>query len=118
MDSLCCPKCGGPSHLRPLGFKGYTMNFHVCHECQIAFHTLILPFTTPPPGNSLELLTRREREVWQLACSGCSNKDIADRLRISRRTVEVYRSNISKKWHHVSHPLAGGNDSPRLELNS
>lgn len=42
-------------------------------------------------------LTRREREVLALAASGMPNKEIATRLGISYRTVELHRSNIYQK---------------------
>jgi len=45
----------------------------------------------------LAQLTAREREVMRLAVSGYSNKDIARRLGISFRTVEIHRSRVLKK---------------------
>jgi len=45
----------------------------------------------------LEELTRRERDVLKLAIAGHSNKDIAARLGISYRTVEVHRSHCIRK---------------------
>jgi DNA-binding NarL/FixJ family response regulator len=42
-------------------------------------------------------LTSREREVVQLLAEGKSNKEIADRLDISTRTVEGHRSEVMKK---------------------
>lgn len=47
------------------------------------------------PGR--EPLTRRERDVIQLAATGWSNKQIAEKLGISHRTVEDHRSNIMHK---------------------
>ena len=45
----------------------------------------------------LDVLSAREREVFRLLVLGCSNEEVADRLRISRRTVETHRSRILKK---------------------
>lgn len=45
----------------------------------------------------LDVLSVREREVFRLLVLGCSNEEVADRLRISRRTVETHRSRILKK---------------------
>lgn len=45
----------------------------------------------------LEGLTQRERDVLKLAIAGYSNKDIATRLGISYRTVEVHRSHCIRK---------------------
>ncbi|MEW5830868.1 MAG: response regulator transcription factor [Chloroflexota bacterium] len=42
-------------------------------------------------------LTGREREVFQLAAEGQSNPQIAERLSLSARTVEMHRSNLMKK---------------------
>ncbi len=44
-----------------------------------------------------EALTTREREVLQLAAQGLTNTEIADRLYISRRTVEVHRASLMRK---------------------
>ena len=42
-------------------------------------------------------LTAREREIAQLCCKGLLNKEIADRLSISQRTVETHKHNIFRK---------------------
>ncbi len=44
-----------------------------------------------------ETLTTREREVLHLAAEGRTNAEIADRLFISPRTVEVHRGNLMRK---------------------
>jgi FixJ family two-component response regulator len=44
-----------------------------------------------------ELLTERERAVLLEVVAGCSSKEIARRLGISHRTVEVHRANIMRK---------------------
>lgn len=45
----------------------------------------------------LELLTPREREVFHLAVEGLTNPQIARRLSLSVRTVEMHRGNLMKK---------------------
>jgi two-component system, LuxR family, response regulator FixJ len=45
----------------------------------------------------LDLLTQREREVFDLVAMGEPNKVIAQRLGISFRTVEVHRAHIIEK---------------------
>lgn len=42
-------------------------------------------------------LTRREKEVLQLLCEGLSNKEIADMLFISERTVVGHKTNLLAK---------------------
>lgn len=42
-------------------------------------------------------LTVREREIFQLAAEGLSNPQIAERLSLSPRTVEMHRGNLLKK---------------------
>jgi DNA-binding NarL/FixJ family response regulator len=44
-----------------------------------------------------ETLTRREREVLHLAVEGARSAQIAERLGISPRTVEVHRANVMRK---------------------
>ncbi len=48
-------------------------------------------------GKLLEQLSRREREVMQGLAEGLANKQIAARLGLSEKTVEVYRSRLMKK---------------------
>ncbi|GAA4475558.1 hypothetical protein GCM10023094_13200 [Rhodococcus olei] len=51
---------------------------------------------SPPPGGGVVALTRREQQVAELVAEGLSNKAIADKLVISKRTVDG----------HVEHVLA------------
>jgi two-component system, NarL family, response regulator NreC len=44
-----------------------------------------------------ELLTERERHIYQLIAEGSSNKDIANRLKVSVHTVETHRARILEK---------------------
>lgn len=84
-----------------------------------------------------DTITQREREVLKLLAEGYKNKDIADMLHISCKTVEKHRSNIMNKLdlHNVaalttfaidhglvngnanSYPLSAGSSlEPSLEL--
>ena len=60
----------------------------------------------PPSGASVTALTRREREIGLLVASGLSNRDIATRLFISKRTVDA----------HVEHIFAKLEISSRVKL--
>jgi DNA-binding CsgD family transcriptional regulator len=53
-------------------------------------------------------LTRREREIASLVASGLPNREIADRLFISRRTVDA----------HVNHIYAKLGISSRVQLTN
>jgi DNA-binding NarL/FixJ family response regulator len=44
-----------------------------------------------------ETLTRREREILKLIAEGYKNKEIADYLCISKKTVETHRANLMRK---------------------
>src|SRR6056297_38127 len=46
----------------------------------------------------LVTLTRREREVAILTCRGLTSKEIGLELRLSHRTVEVYRARLLEKF--------------------
>lgn len=52
------------------------------------------PATRKDPGRTL---TTREMEILKLAAEGYTNREIAGRLCISHRTVELHRSNVIKK---------------------
>ena len=48
-------------------------------------------------NHRLEQLTQREREVMQLVVAGKLNKQIADELDISMKTVEAHRARVMEK---------------------
>lgn len=50
------------------------------------------------------VLTPREREVLHLVVAGKVNREIAEILSISQKTVELHRSNLMKKMHADSIP--------------
>lgn len=50
-----------------------------------------------PVKNDLSRLTRRERQVMDLLVDGLANREIANRLEISPRTVEVYKARLMEK---------------------
>lgn len=45
----------------------------------------------------LQILTEREREVLQLIAEGNANREIAQQLHLSTKTIEVHRHNIQSK---------------------
>lgn len=50
-----------------------------------------------PDHSKYELLTRREREVLKLAASGFTNRQIAEAILISEKSVETYRGRVLRK---------------------
>jgi len=48
-------------------------------------------------SSSLDLLTKRELQILKMIASGMANKNIATRLKLSTRTVETHRANLSRK---------------------
>ncbi|NVK73055.1 MAG: response regulator transcription factor [Oceanospirillaceae bacterium] len=51
----------------------------------------------PPPPKESEELTKRETSVLKALAAGLSNKEIAQALDISVRTVETHRQNVKNK---------------------
>lgn len=49
------------------------------------------------PASPWESLTQREREILKLIAEGFKNKEVADYLCISLKTVEKHRANLMKK---------------------
>jgi two-component system, LuxR family, response regulator FixJ len=45
----------------------------------------------------LALLTPREREVMELLMNGKANKEVAARLELSEKTIEIHRAHVLKK---------------------
>jgi DNA-binding NarL/FixJ family response regulator len=70
-------------------------------------------FSGQRPGNHspIEQLTDREFEVFQLIGQGQGTRQIAQRLHLSVKTVEVHRGNIKKKLQ-----LQTGNDVIRYAI--
>ncbi len=48
-------------------------------------------------GHEADTLSAREQEILLLICKGLSNQEIADKLFISKRTVDKHRANILDK---------------------
>jgi len=51
----------------------------------------------PEKGLGVEKLSNREFEIFQLIGKGLSNRNIADRINISVKTVENYRERLKSK---------------------
>lgn len=105
-----------PSHVyRALraGVRGYVVKAAACIELIQAIHAVsagsqfLSPSLTPmfiegPLDVSIgtspyERLSNREREVLRCIVSGSSSADIAQRLSLSRKTIDTYRSRLMVK---------------------
>ncbi|MCE7862763.1 MAG: DNA-binding response regulator [Bacteroidetes bacterium CHB5] len=90
------------------GVDGYILKSVQQLELKNALHQIMrgMPYISPEITRMLltdigqqpeELLTAREREILNLIAKEYSNKQIADKLFISERTVETHRKNIFRK---------------------
>jgi len=70
---------------------------HLPYFSTIAAETLLGRLAKTPAAVDTYALTGREREIVQFVAEGKSNKDIADHLQISVKTVEAHRSAIMRK---------------------
>ena len=52
-----------------------------------------------PPLDSFDELTERERQILEGLAAGSSNKEIAEQLHLSEKTVKHYVTNILQKLH-------------------
>ena len=73
----------------------YSGNMYICQEVKNILSDQMLGEEDPATG--LNQLSEREIEVINNIRDGLSSKEIADRLGISIKTVEVHRHNILKK---------------------
>jgi len=62
-----------------------------------AIHSYLQHARESQADDPYEALTPREREIFQLAAEGLTNPQIAGRLLLSARTVEMHRGNLMKK---------------------
>ncbi len=98
------------------GANGYVLKDDTSEELVNAINSIMAGDTYLSPGicnevvmgyladpgkekisSRLDLLTTREREVMKLIAEGYRNKDVAEYLSISLKTVEKHRSNMMKK---------------------
>ncbi|WP_370060679.1 response regulator transcription factor, partial [Neptunomonas phycophila] len=59
---------------------------------------------TATTRNNYQLLSRREKQVMELVVNGYANREIAESLGISPKTVEVHRSRVMGKMQANSLP--------------
>lgn len=69
-----------------------------------AAKTVTEVLANPLPNSPLDILTPREREVFQLICEGKNTKQIALELHVSNKTIEAGRRKIMEKLDANSIP--------------
>src|SRR5262249_38485674 len=73
--------------------------YRALHQAQQAWHDHIEQHTL---HERLETLTPREREVLTLVVAGMMNKQVADALGMSEKTVKVHRARVMQKMQAIS----------------
>jgi DNA-binding NarL/FixJ family response regulator len=61
--------------------------------------TILYEMTHDEPGNPLDQLTERERQILQLLEEGLTNREIGERLYLAEKTVKHYMTNVLQKLH-------------------
>jgi len=96
------------------GVDGYLLKSIQQSELKMALRQIMdgFPYVSPEITRMMlteinqeqpdELLSERERQVLSLIARECSNKQIAEKLFISERTVETHRKNIFRKTNTSS----------------
>jgi len=91
---------------RALGARAFEADYRVGlqsrHADNVAFALDELEPAVQEDGSAMGVLTRREREIADLVASGLSNKEIATKLVISRRTAEGHVDHIRSKLDFTS----------------
>lgn len=97
------------------GAKGYIMKAEATDNVMVAIRTVLagevyvsdrvrqklfdrmVGTHADPAESAVELLSDRELEVFQMVGEGCGTRAIADRLNLSVKTIETYKSHIKSK---------------------
>lgn len=86
-----------------LGTSGYLLKENAFEDLMTALHiiynggTFISPAILSKAPLDADILSSREKQVLRGISKGMTNKEIANELDISPRTVETYRANIMNK---------------------
>ncbi|MEQ1964917.1 response regulator transcription factor [Xenorhabdus khoisanae] len=84
-------KCCGPEELIQAVRTVHKGEIYLCSDALKALRQ------RPQEITALQILTPREKEVFNLLINGVSVKDIAEQLELSPKTVHVHRANILSK---------------------
>jgi DNA-binding NarL/FixJ family response regulator len=72
-------------------------NRYICKDVKDFITNQVISEQESDPSFRINQLTKRELEIVNMIKDGYSSKEIADKLYISKRTVEVHRYNIFRK---------------------
>ncbi|MDX7985953.1 response regulator transcription factor [Xenorhabdus sp. 12] len=86
-------KCCGPEELIQAVRSVHKGEIYLCADALKALRQ------KPQEINALQILTSREKEIFNLLVNGISVKNIAEQLKLSPKTVHVHRANILSKLH-------------------
>jgi len=78
-------------------FAVHEQGYYFDDKISKALLNRIMKSEGPKKNFSQDPLTSREHQIVELVCSGKTNKEIANLLCLSVRTVEVHRNTINKK---------------------
>ena len=70
---------------------------HLTREAGTTTTTAVAPEEPTPRPVGPDVLSERERQVLTLVAQGHTNREVADRLSLSVKTVETYRARLSEK---------------------
>jgi two-component system invasion response regulator UvrY len=72
-------------------------NRYICKDVKDFITNQVISEQDSDPSFKINQLTKRELEIINMIKDGYSSKEIAEKLYISKRTVEVHRYNIFRK---------------------
>jgi predicted ATPase/DNA-binding CsgD family transcriptional regulator len=87
----------GEERFDALAGRGYAMSLSVALTVAKGEVPAAPPADTAAPGTGLKVLTRRELEIAGLVADGLGNREIAERLYLSKRTVDSHVEHIFSK---------------------
>jgi DNA-binding CsgD family transcriptional regulator len=107
-SAVVVPIRAGTKVYGALGVDSITPRTFTTNDVRLleAFADIVAAALPPRPDPRLYDLSHREREVLRLLAHGYANREIAARLDVSVKTVETYRTRLSRKLRvHTRHDL-------------
>jgi non-specific serine/threonine protein kinase len=92
----------GEERFDALSGRGYAMSLSAALAVARSEAPAAPAADTAAPGAAVKLLTRREKEVAELVAEGLGNREIAEQLYLSKRTVDSHLEHIFTKLGFAS----------------